>query len=357
MFAINFKDWNTRGLIFVGALMLALLFAGPEIFDLFTLLKVILFISMAMLALSLAFIWGFGGILCFGQSVFFGIGGYVYAIAVINMGESTVPILLAIFVPAAFAMLLGYFMFYGRLSDIYLAVVTLAVTLIFYAFMRSTSGPEYHIGNARLMGFNGISAIPDPNWPGFPDAFLWPDDKFYVAMSLLILVYFGLRFLLRTHFGRVIVAIKENETRAELLGYDVRFYKMMAFTIGGGIAGLAGFLIVTFNNFVNPDKFALALAAQIIMWVLIGGVGTLIGPMLGSLALLMLNNWLGTQNFVGWINTYLVFGTIIIIFVLAVPQGIQPTAQLLALRFLPWTRPPPEDVQAAVGAREGAGND
>ena len=101
----------------------------------------------------------------------------------------------------------------------------------------------------------------------------------------------------------------------------------------------------------------MTLAAQIIMWVLIGGVGTLVGPMLGSLALLMLNNWLGTQNFVGWINTYLVFGAIIIIFVLAVPQGIQPTAQLLALRFLPWTRPPPEDVQAAVGAREGAGND
>ena len=98
-------------------------------------------------------------------------------------------------------------------------------------------GEEWVIGKARLMGFNGISSIPDPNWPGFPDSLLWPDDKFYVAMALLILVYFGLRFLLRTHFGRVIVAIKENETRAELLGYDVRFYKMITFTIGGGIAG------------------------------------------------------------------------------------------------------------------------
>ena len=357
MFAFNFKDWNNRGLIFVGVIMLALLFAGPQIFDLFTLLKVILFIAMAMLALSLAFIWGFGGILCFGQSAFFGIGGYAYAIAVINMGESTVPILLAVFVPAAFAMLLGYFMFYGRLSDIYLAVVTLAVTLIFYAFMRSTSGEEYRIGSARLMGFNGISAIPDPNWPGFPDAFLWPDDKFYLAMALLILVYFGLRFLLRTHFGRVIVAIKENETRAELLGYDVRFYKMIAFTIGGGIAGLAGFLVVTFNNFVNPDKFALALAAQIIMWVLIGGVGTLIGPMLGSLGLLMLSNWLGTQSFLGILNTYFVFGAIIIVFVLAVPQGLQPTARFLALRYLPWAQPPAEDEQTAARARESAADD
>ena len=104
MFAIDLKDWNTRGLIFVGLVMLALLFAGPQIFDLFVLLKVILFISTAMLALSMGFIWGFGGILCFGQSAFFGIGGYAYAIAVINMGESTVPLLLSVFVPAAFAM-------------------------------------------------------------------------------------------------------------------------------------------------------------------------------------------------------------------------------------------------------------
>ena len=247
--ALDLKSWNTRGLIFVGVVMLALLFAGPEVFDLFVLLKVILFVSTAMLALSMGFIWGFGGILCFGQSAFFGIGGYAYAIGVINMGESTVPILLSVLVPAAFAMLLGYFMFYGRLSDIYLAVVTLAVTLIFYAFIRSTSGEEYVIGNARLMGFNGISSIPVFNWPGFPNSPLWPDDIFYVATTLLILVYFGLRILLRSHFGRVVVAIKENETRAEYLGYDVRFYKMIAFSIGAGIAGLAGCLFVSFNNF------------------------------------------------------------------------------------------------------------
>ena len=335
-------SWNARGLLFVGVVMLAILFAAPHVFDLFVLLKIILFVSTAMLALSMAFIWGFGGILCFGQSAFFGIGGYAYAISVINMGESSIPILLSIFVPAAFAMLLGYFMFYGRLSDIYLAVVTLAVTLIFYAFIRSTSGEEYVIGNARLMGFNGISAIPGFNWPGFPDSPLWPDDIFYVAMALLILVYFGIRILLRSHFGRVVVSIRENETRAEYLGYDVRFYKMITFSIGAGIAGLAGCLFVSFNNFINPDVFALGLAAQIIMWVLIGGVGTLVGPMLGSLALQMLYNWLGTQSFVSFLNTYLVFGAIIVIFVLAVPQGLQPTARLLILRYLPAVRPKEE---------------
>ncbi len=353
--ALNLEDWSTRGLILVGLAMLALLFVGPQIFDLFVLLKVILLISTAMLALSLGFIWGFGGILCFGQSVFFGLGGYAYAIGVINIGESTVPILLSVLVPAAFAMMLGYFMFYGRLSDIYLAVVTLAVTLIFYAFMRSTSGEEYHIGSARLMGFNGISSIPGFNWPGFPDSPLWPDDIYYVSVVLLILVYFGLRYLLRTHFGRVVVAIRENEARAEYLGYDVRFYKTMTFTVGAAVAGLAGCLFVNFNNFINPDVFALGLAAQIIMWVLIGGVGTLVGPMLGSVALQMLYNWLGTQKFADFLNTYLVFGAIILVFVLAVPQGLLPSARALALRFLPWVRSQ-EEQETAARARESAGN-
>jgi branched-chain amino acid transport system permease protein len=117
--------------------------------------------------------------------------------------------------------------------------------------------------------------------------------------------------------------------------------------VGAGIAGLAGCLFVSFNNFINPDVFALGLAAQIIMWVLIGGVGTLVGPMLGSIALQMLYNWLGTQRMFEWLNTYLIFGAIILVFVLAVPQGLQPTAKALALRYLPWVRPAEEAEQAA----------
>ena len=116
---------------------------------------------------------GYGGILCFGQSAFYGLGAYSYAIAVGNFGESTAPFFLAIIVPAAFAALLGYFMFYGRLSDVYLAVVTLAVTLILYNFMRSTAGEEYVIGAQRLMGFNGISSVQPINWPGDGKALLF----------------------------------------------------------------------------------------------------------------------------------------------------------------------------------------
>ena len=329
---VNLKSWEALGTVVVGIAMLVLLFAGPQIFDLFTLFKVTLFVAMAILALSMGFIWGYGGILCFGQSAFYGLGAYTYAIAVGNIGESTGPFFLAIVVPAAFAALLGYFMFYGRLSDVYLAVVTLAVTLILYNFMRSTAGEEYVIGAQRLMGFNGISSIQPINWPGDGNALLFPDEIFHLSMGCLILCYFGLKLLNRSHFGRVAVAIRENELRAELLGYDVRLHKLQTFTIGGGMAGLAGCLGVNFNSFVNPDVFALNFAAEIIMWTLIGGLGTLVGPMIGCIGLLMLKFEIGQQQIT---NTYLIFGGIIMVFVLAVPAGLLPTARMLAERILP----------------------
>ena len=249
---VNLRSMETCGTILIVLALLVLLFAGPQIFDLFMLFKVTLFVAMAILALSMGFIWGYGGILCFGQSAFYGLGAYSYAIAVGNFGESTAPFLLAIIVPAAFAALLGYFMFYGRLSDVYLAVVTLAVTLILYNFMRSTAGEEYAIGAQRLMGFNGISSVQPINWPGDGNALLFPDEIFHLSMGCLILCYVGLKFLNRSHFGRVAVAIRENELRAELLGYDVRLHKLQTFTIGGGMAGLAGCLGVNFQLLRQP---------------------------------------------------------------------------------------------------------
>ena len=157
---------NILGLVLVGVVGLAVLLLTPRFAELDRVLELTIYMIMAILALSLALIWGYGGILCFGQSAFFGLGAYTYAIAMFNIGESTVPVLLAVALPAAFAALLGYFMFYGRISDVYLGVITLTVTLILFNSVNSTAGPEYHIGTARLGGFNGIPGIPPLNWPG-----------------------------------------------------------------------------------------------------------------------------------------------------------------------------------------------
>src|SRR4029078_7260638 len=123
---VNARTLNLLGLAFVGVTGLAFLVLVPRLFELDVVLELTVYMIMAILALSLALIWGYGGILCFGQSAFFGLGAYTYAIAMFNIGESTIPLLLAVLVPAAFAALLGYFMFYGRIHDVYLCVITCA---------------------------------------------------------------------------------------------------------------------------------------------------------------------------------------------------------------------------------------
>jgi urea transport system permease protein len=124
----------------------------------------------ALFALSLGLMWGYAGILSFGHAAYFGLGAYTYAIASFNIEESTAPLLLAIAVPAATAAVIGALMFYGRISDVYLGVMTLVVTLILNRFMNATAGDAYRIGNARLGGFNGIPAFPVLNVPGDPAA-------------------------------------------------------------------------------------------------------------------------------------------------------------------------------------------
>jgi len=319
---------NRLGLAALAVLGVAAIVVVPHTVELFTLVDVAVFCILAILALSLAFVWGFGGILSFGQSAFFGLGGYAYALAIANFGESTVPILLGIAVPILFAVLLGYFMFYGRISDVYLAVITLTVSLIFYHLINSTSGPEYMIGRARLGGHNGIPGIAPINVPGNPAAQIDHAETFQIALAAVLLVYFGLRAVLASQFGRVLVAIRENEMRAELLGYDARRYKLAAFALGAGIAGLAGVLYASWGSFIGPSVFGIGFAAQVIIWIMVGGVGTLGGAVIGTVLIQYLSTWLGETKVA---DTNLVLGAVFIVFVLLVPSGLVPTARKLLL--------------------------
>jgi urea ABC transporter permease protein UrtC len=337
------------GLVAVGVVGLGLLAALPTMLDLFTLLQITLYVIFAILALSLAFIWGYGGILCFGHSVFFGLGAYAYAVSVINIGDSTLPLLIAVALPAAFAAALGYFMFYGRISDVYVGVITLTVTLIFYNVVNSTAGPQYHIGDALLGGFNGMPNIPSLNVPFQPDDILDPEGMFELCAGLLLIVYFGLHAVLRTRFGRVLVAVRENEQRVEFLGYDARLHKLVAFSLGGGVAGLAGCLFTAWGNFVSPTVFSVVQSAEIIIWLMVGGAGTLLGPVIGAMAISWLTLQIGTQQTV---NANVVLGAVLLVFVLLVPRGIMP---MVTERLVPWLmsrraqKKPP--VKAGKGAR------
>ena len=320
------------GLMALGALGLCLLIGLPMVLDLFTLLQLTVYVIFAILAISLGFVLGFGGILCLGQAAFFGVGAYTYAIAAFNMTGTTVPLLLALLTPALFALILGYFIFYGRITDVYVGVITITVTLILFQLANSTSGAEYRIGNAALGGYNGIPAVPLLEWPLQPGNLILPADMFRLCLGALLACYFGLHWLLASRWGRIIIAVRENERRAELLGYDVRLVKLLTFTLGATMAGLAGILHVNWGSFVGPNVFSVIESAQVLIWVMVGGSTTLIGPILGCMGLMWFTNSLGSQQVV---NATLVLGATLLVFVMALPSGLVPTLQRLTLRLFP----------------------
>lgn len=316
-----------RGRGFWSAFALALIaaLAYPLFVDGYTVGNTVYFFNWVFMALGLSLIWGYGGSLSFGQTAFFGLAGYGYGILTINIGDAygftLVATVLAVGVAAAFAALLGYFLFFGRISGVFLGIVTLSVTLVLERFMAQTAGPEWRVGAARLNGFNGMSGMPPLTIPLFgEDLVLYPDiGLYYVTLSLLVLVYLGLRILVNSPFGNVLVAIRENPERAEMLGYDVRKYQLGAFVIGASLAGLSGVLYTTWGQYITPSSMGITAAALPIIWVAVGGRSDLTATLVGTLVVLA-----GFQALTIYGSQYalIVMGLLLVLTVLIAPQGV-----------------------------------
>lgn len=325
MKALTF-DRSLQSLLVAGAVLLLVL---PLLIDVATLVSVSVFVIFGILSLSMGLVWGGAGIFSFGQSMFFGIGAYVYAVATMNLGDSSYGIVLGLVAAAIFALALGYFMFYGRIGDLYLAVITLTMSLLLYQLVNSGAGAHFTIGSVALGGYNGIPAVPPLNVPGDPDNQLDYTGTYLIAVVALIVVYVGLRYLMASRFGACVIAIRENELRAELLGYDSRAYRLIVFVLSAVIASASGILFAAWGNFIGPDVFSLVFAGQIIIWTMVGGVGLLAGPLLGCFILQALTTWLGTLQLT---DTNIVLGALFVIFVLLLPSGLLPGLRALVVR-------------------------
>ncbi|MEO7853480.1 MAG: branched-chain amino acid ABC transporter permease [Rubrivivax sp.] len=276
----------------------------------------------ALFALSLGLMWGYAGILSFGHAAYFGLGAYTYAITAMNTGESTAALLLAVLVPALVAAILGAMMFYGRISDVYMGVITLVFALILNKFVGATAGDAYRIGSARLGGFNGIPAFPILNVPGDPGTQIYGTGLYYVVMVCALGCYLLARWVLSSAFGRTLLGIRENEARIELLGYNAPLYKTALFALTAAMAGLAGSLFACWAEIVTPALFGLGQSVEVIIWVIAGGLGTLLGPVVGAVLLGLLKLTLGEQTL---IDNSLVMGAILVGVVLLLPRGLVPT--------------------------------
>ena len=220
------------------------------------------------------------------------------------------------------AAVIGAMMFYGRISDVYMGVITLVVTLILFKFMSATAGDAYRIGAARLGGFNGIPAFPVLNVPGDAVGLDLRHAVLLRGRGLAAAVLPALPLDPGSFFGRVLIGIRENEARCELLGYSAPLYKTAIFTISAAMAALAGCLFANWAEIVTPGVFSLGQSAEVIVWTIVGGLGTLVGPMLGAIALGMLKLLLGEQTL---IDNSLVLGGILVLVVLLLPRGVVPT--------------------------------
>ena len=315
---------NGRG-CWIGALaVFALAVAFPTVADPYYVGNFAYFLIWIFMALGLCLMWGYGGMLSFGQTFFFGLGGYGYGVIEINIGAahggSLAALVLAVSVAALAAAILGYFMIYGRIGGVFFGIVTLSTTLALAAFVGQTAGPEWTVGTARLNGFNGMQGMSPLQLPWFGrDIDLEESALYYFLLVLLAATYVGLRLLVNSRFGNVLVAIREDPQRAELLGYDVRRYQLVTFVIGSLLAGLSGALYTAWGQFITPSSIGLPAAAMPIVWVAFAGRSDLTATFVGTFVLLFAFQ---TITIYSEQSALVLMGLLLVATVLFAPRGL-----------------------------------
>lgn len=272
-------------LLFVALFYVPYLVAG---YPVFILPQYMLF---GVLALTLCLLWGFGGMVSFGQGAFFAIGAYALGITLQRLDSAASPwlgLLLALVLGAGVAGVIGYFLFSADVRDSYFVLVTLAISTIVYVIANSQSD--------LTGGFNGIyvARLKLP-LPGGASLSLGSDlAVYYTVFVFTLLAYLGFRLLQASAFGKVLVGIRENEDRTRALGYNTALYKTGAFAISGGVAALAGSFYATDAGFVSPSLGGVLFSTGVLVWVAVGGRDYYVGALIGAIAISVLSNVLNS---------------------------------------------------------------
>ncbi|MGZ0747262.1 branched-chain amino acid ABC transporter permease [Haloparvum sp. AD34] len=303
-----------RTLLVVGILGLAV--AGPVVQSIqpFWINLLIRMLAFALLALSLDFVFGYAGLLSFGHAAMYGAGGYTAALLVSRVTPNVLVVLPAsVLVGVIVAALIGWLSV--RAKGIYFAMLTLAFAQMLYV-VAFTDLPATIAGVETVTGGdNGLYGIAAYELAGIE---LGDRLRYYfLTLGLVALSLAGLVRLANSPFGRVLQGIRENEDRIEFVGYDVQRYKVIAFAISGGFAGLAGGLYVPFQSVANPGLLHWTVSGQLVVMVLLGGMGTFWGPMVGAGLVIFLEDRLG-----GVASWEVILGTLFVTVVIFAPRGI-----------------------------------
>jgi branched-chain amino acid transport system permease protein len=247
----------------------------PLVLEHFWVLFVTRVVILGLLALSFDLVWGYVGILSFGQALFFGGAGYCAALLSTKAGITSALVLLptAVFAGLLISFLIASIILFGKRSQtaVFVALGTLTGSYVVERLLRGWS----YVG-----GQNGI-----PSLPRLTIGTVEIEEGvrfYYLAFALLVLSYFGLRLLVRSQFGLVLAGIREQEERLAFFGYQTQNYKGIAFCLAGVIAGLSGGLYIFHEGFVGPGQLGPVFSTQVALYAMFGGSGTLIGAIIGT---------------------------------------------------------------------------
>ncbi|MEP2784668.1 MAG: branched-chain amino acid ABC transporter permease [Pseudoruegeria sp.] len=288
------KEQTINALVLIGLFLVPL--CAYVVDEPFTITLTTRAVILALAAVGLNIILGFGGMVSFGHAVFFGVGGYVMGILAYH-AQSYTPLDLGVFLiegtkfmpviwvvamtaSALIALLIG--MLSLRTSGVYFIMITLAFGQMFYYFAISW---------ARYGGEDGVSIYVRNDFPGLNT--LVPVQFYGICFVILCVVLFLKARLRASPFGLALNAARQSSSRVETAGLNPMHLKLLAFVISGAITGLAGALFADLNRFVSPSMFSWQLSGELIVLIIIGGVGRLMGPVVGACIFVALEHFLG----------------------------------------------------------------
>lgn len=262
----------------------------------------------AIFALSLNILVGYTGLVSLGHAAFFGVGAYAAGLLSKHLSASVwLTLVIGLVAAIIAAAIIGFFC--NRVSGFYFLMLTLAFSQMIYGIA--------HQWTTVTGGDNGLSGIPKPVVAG-EMTISHNIHLYFFILVIFVLVFLLLRLFVSSPLGAVLIGIKENETRMRAIGYNTTFYKNLAFIIAGGLGGLAGVLFTYFNGFVSPGDVYWTMSGKVLMMTLIGGAGTLLGPVLGAAFIVILETFVSSYtDYWMWI-----LGATFIFFVIFVPGGI-----------------------------------
>jgi len=275
---------------------------------------------LTIYALSFDVIFGITGLLSFGHSMFFAVGAYLTGIAIKSFGLS-LPATLGWLVVASVVQALLFGLVLPRVKGITFALVTLGLGSVFHILVMSSEFGEYTGADVGLQGV----IVP---------AFISPANErlrfYFVALTVMVLIYLLYQRFVNSPTGRVCVAIRENEGRAQMLGYNTFYFKLAALLLSSLTAALAGFLHTLYQPIVSPNTAGLGYTVTALLILLIGGVGTLNGAFVGAIVFRLLDY--GLRRYIGESASF-INGAIYVLFVLFIPYGIVGTWRLKSLQI------------------------